>query len=439
MIQHGASVVSRLVLVLLFGAALVPACAHWLPSTASRVLDERGGLVTTADGEIRLHVPPGALSGPQRITLERLDVAPGSVDDHGWDVLAAVEIRPDGLALQQPAWLEISGAIPADVLAQGVVGLPMILDVDGNAPERTASAQDLVEGRTTASAALSHFSRYEQRYLRGVLTFSLETPAWMPVGQPFDASARVVKDPKYQLEVRKVRVSLEATEATTGRARDEEGSIPRQGAQPIAARAHVRCREVGFGWVRASFHLEGQIAWALPPEHRRLQDHQAEVKDVTLCHRPIATRAHAGGIAGDDVLEAKPPWHALHVNETGDVVLTVRVPAGADPAGQHFLDAFLFVVRGRDVLSEPMNADGSPLFDPDFFSPPPPTHWWTRPVPFANGEASTTVRFRCRRRGLALPTFRWQNLDVSTLFTCSDPEEAGGEGSDEGEGSEEGD
>jgi hypothetical protein len=121
------------------------------------VIGAAGGTVTSADGRVRIDIPPGALSQPTAIS-----VAPSS-DTTSLSALPtplgnAFVLSPDGLQLSVPATLTVRvDQVPAQAL--GVVGVAYYnpatgtwKSVDGVQPDTTAG---------TVSVPITHFSEWD--------------------------------------------------------------------------------------------------------------------------------------------------------------------------------------------------------------------------------------------------------------------------------------
>lgn len=116
-----------------------------------------GGQVVSADGDLTLDIPAGALPADTEITVRR--IAPTGL---GPNVAVAYELGPDGLVFQQPVTvtlrLDQSPVGPGGVLQADVVAL---FSRSGAATEQ-AGAQvltgDADAGDVTVSGAITHFS-----------------------------------------------------------------------------------------------------------------------------------------------------------------------------------------------------------------------------------------------------------------------------------------
>jgi hypothetical protein len=121
------------------------------------VIGAAGGTVTSADGRVRIDIPPGALSQPTAISIApssdatSLSALPTPLGD-------AFVLSPDGLQLNVPATLTVRvNRVPAQAL--GVVGVAYYdpasgtwKSVDGVQPDTTAG---------TVSVPITHFSEWD--------------------------------------------------------------------------------------------------------------------------------------------------------------------------------------------------------------------------------------------------------------------------------------
>lgn len=114
-----------------------------------------GGTVYSRDGELTLGIPPGALPAPTTITIQpaQLDAAPTRLVNG-----TAFDLKPDGLAFQQPVTLTIryaASAIPGGLSTEPSLRL---FTVD-SMPVRLAGST-VNPSAHSASATITHFSGY---------------------------------------------------------------------------------------------------------------------------------------------------------------------------------------------------------------------------------------------------------------------------------------
>ena len=396
---------------LLLGVTLSLGCLHWLPSVQSRVVDEQGGVVTSADGTIRLTIPPQALSGPERITIRHIEIAPGTVDAEGDLVLAEVDLGPDGLQLQEPVLLEMSSPIPEANLEGGEFGWTRIVGEDGNEVAPTSSRHDLASGLLHAQTTLSHFSRYSKRYQRrSRFRFVLETPDWKPVGDAFDATARIEKDAGAPVRVDDATaLARPRNDIVVGPEVKDTKPMPRAGATTVEATARMTCVKVGAGQVGGAYVLQGITAWRRNGTRVRLRDHAAIIDAPTLCHAPEASAVNTtGGTTTVNTLDVTPGTRVVVVDDVG----SVQLAAGIAPAPAQFPDNLLIDIEPRSVLGP---------VDPDDYMYLGDTLWTGITPAGGTGSATRTFEFRCKKVGKALVVFSWNEMKASALFFCTYP------------------
>jgi len=151
------TVASALVLLAACGGSVNPApeqLAHDVgtptASATTASLSPAGGSLTSADGQLTLTIPPGALSGPVDLTVQPLDNTANGGLLSGW------RLGPDGTTFAKPITLTLKvpdgtiGTIPA-----GALGFAS-QRADGHWKWETDAAYDATAH--TASATITHFS-----------------------------------------------------------------------------------------------------------------------------------------------------------------------------------------------------------------------------------------------------------------------------------------
>lgn len=163
------------------------------PDVISREIDSGGGTVESADGNLTLTIPPGALSGTETITIETLDPDdPPAPFEEARDVAAAYDLRPDGLSFDEP--VSVTYRTRADPLAEeGTLSMPIALmasDGESGEPEALNELVNDVDpstGRTRVTGTLDHFSTAVTYENAGILLRITGIPESLPRNETFIA------------------------------------------------------------------------------------------------------------------------------------------------------------------------------------------------------------------------------------------------------------
>jgi len=132
-------------------------------SGISQMVGSGGGQVMSADGDLTLDIPAGALPADTEITIRKLAPSQLGPAFEGADVAAAYELGPDGLTFQQPVTvtlrLDQQPVDPGGVLQAQVVALVTESDAGIEAADAQVLTGDGDAGLTTVTGEIGHFSR----------------------------------------------------------------------------------------------------------------------------------------------------------------------------------------------------------------------------------------------------------------------------------------
>jgi len=160
----------------------------------SQMVGPGGGQVVSADGDLTLDIPAGALPADTEITVRNLDPAAVGAGFPGLEVAGAYEFGPDGLVFQQPVTVTLRldqvPVGPGGVLQAEVVSL---FSDSGTGPE-LADAQeiraDAETGATTLTAQIAHFSNLV-KVKAGIKVEVSGVPDTLVVGKIFNVEVSV--------------------------------------------------------------------------------------------------------------------------------------------------------------------------------------------------------------------------------------------------------
>ncbi|MCI0612142.1 Ig-like domain-containing protein, partial [bacterium] len=105
--------------------------------TPPGIIDENGGTVNSAEGDLHLQIPPGALTGPVPVILTWLDQQSIHLPLEDYNLITAIEVSFSGAVLLLPATLDGPASLPANpqlILARLVqIGLSSYWVIEGTA------------------------------------------------------------------------------------------------------------------------------------------------------------------------------------------------------------------------------------------------------------------------------------------------------------------
>ncbi|MDZ7706952.1 MAG: hypothetical protein U5J97_03460 [Trueperaceae bacterium] len=164
---------------------------------ASEPIGPGGGSVTSADGQLTLTVPPGALSTTETITIRALGAADLGPEFGGagtaFDLQSAYELGPDGLEFAVPATV----AVVSEQSAAGEDGAlelapEVLLTSDGGtaAPLEAMALEIDADGDVTVTGEIRHFTQLA-RYASGARVYIRGVALAQPVDLPFTAEVLV--------------------------------------------------------------------------------------------------------------------------------------------------------------------------------------------------------------------------------------------------------
>lgn len=218
-------------------------------SGISQMVGPSGGQVVSADGDLTLDIPAGALPADTEITIRGLPPS-----DLGPEVTAAYELGPDGLLFQQPVTvtlrLDQSPLGPGGVLQADVV---VLLSRSGTETE-PAGAQvltgDADAGVMTVTGEIMHFSSLFGR-LQGLSVKVDGVPDSISADEPFDVTFHAVAtnsgdEPKATLR------AWGDSPLSPGEESPFEVSVVALGSDPVGV-GPFRCNSPGDG----KFHATG--------------------------------------------------------------------------------------------------------------------------------------------------------------------------------------
>jgi hypothetical protein len=156
----------------------------------SQMVGSAGGKVVSADGDLTLDIPVGALAEDTEISVRKISRSELGPDFQGVDVAAAYELGPDGLAFLQPVTvtlrLDQSPLGTGDVLQADAVVLVSESGTEVEAAGSQVLAADADTGETTLTGEIEHFSGLVA--VKGGVRFEASgVPRSMQVGFIFNA------------------------------------------------------------------------------------------------------------------------------------------------------------------------------------------------------------------------------------------------------------
>lgn len=269
-----------------------------------------GGSLVSADGELTLAFPAGALGTTQKITIQTIDPAAPGNEFAGVDVRRAYQLGPDGLTFPFPVSVTLRSSQQPVKVDSSVQLFPefLLIAANGGPIELLDNPRLQMEGDSVVvRGELSHFSTLVDFAFDGDVFFSAtNVPDELTIGSTFTAVARMGNNAEGSVKV-------------VGNARySDKSSAPIQ-AEPPAS--DVPLQLVGTAFEGSFAHsctgpglgvyggeLSAQVD--IPIKNQTIRGETfATLRKVILCREPgtrVLTVSRTGGAFEDGTIVSQP-------------------------------------------------------------------------------------------------------------------------------------